>query len=101
MTAGLSKAILPICKPTSRVLIREGKHTMIHYFMHCINSKYSKKERIGDIDQGFTCLATQNAQCLPLADLEGYPISVCLINSNRKHKPQYINKTAHQIFLKC
>jgi hypothetical protein len=63
---GLSKNILPICKPTSRVHIWEGKQSRIHYFMHCINSKYSKKERIGDVDQGFTCLAAPTAQSLPL-----------------------------------
>jgi hypothetical protein len=39
MTAGLSKAILPICKPTSRVKIRDSKQSRIHYFMHDINSK--------------------------------------------------------------
>jgi hypothetical protein len=82
MTAGLSKAILPICKPTSRVQIREGKQFRIHYFMHCINSKYSKKERIGVIDQGFTCLATRTAQNLPLEHLEGCPTSTRLINDN-------------------
>jgi hypothetical protein len=75
MTAGLSKAILPICKPTSRVNIREGKQYRIYYFMHCINSKYSEKERRGAIDQGFTCLAARTTQSLPLASLEGYPIS--------------------------
>jgi hypothetical protein len=49
-------AILPICKPTSRVKIWEGKQSRIHYFMHYVNSKYSEKQRIGTIDQGFTCL---------------------------------------------
>jgi hypothetical protein len=39
MTAGLSKAILPICKPTSRIKIRESKQPRIHYFMQDINSK--------------------------------------------------------------
>jgi hypothetical protein len=39
MTVGLSKAILPICKPTSRVKIWESKHTMTHHFMHEIISK--------------------------------------------------------------
>jgi hypothetical protein len=43
--------------------------------MHCINSKYSEKERIGDIDQGFTCLVAQTAQSLPLEGLEDYPMS--------------------------
>ncbi len=74
MTAGLSKAILPICKPTSRIHIRESKQPILHYFMHCTNSKYSEKERIGAIDQGFTCLAAQTAQNLALEDLEDYPM---------------------------
>jgi hypothetical protein len=52
--------------------------------MHCINSKYNKKERIGAIDQGFTCPAAQTDQNLPLADLEGCPTSASLINGNRK-----------------
>jgi hypothetical protein len=85
MTAGLSKAILPICKPTSRIHIRESKQPIHHYFMHCTNSKYSKKERIGAIDQGFTCLA---AQSLALEGPENCPTSERLINGNRKHKPQ-------------
>jgi hypothetical protein len=89
MTAGLSKAILPICKPTSMVKIQEGKQPRIHYFKHCINSKYSKKERISAIDQGFTCLAAQTAQSLPLEGLEDRPMSACLINGNQKHKAQY------------
>jgi hypothetical protein len=50
--------------------------------MHCINSKYSKKERIGDVDQGFTCLAAPTAQSLPLEGLEDYPTSALLINNN-------------------
>jgi hypothetical protein len=67
MTAGLSKAILPICKLTSRVPIHESKQSRIHYFMHCINSKYNEKERIGAIDQGFTCLFPfATAQSSPL-----------------------------------
>jgi hypothetical protein len=53
------------------------------------------KERIGAIDQGFTCLAIQAAQNLPL---EGCPMSARLINGNRKYKSQYINKTVHQTF---
>jgi hypothetical protein len=53
------------------------------------------KERIGAIDQGFTCLAIQAAQNLPL---EGCPKSARLINGNRKYKSQYINKTVHQTF---
>jgi hypothetical protein len=73
MTAGLSKAILAICKPTSRVKIRESKQPRIHYFMQNINSKWSRKERIGAIDQGFTFLAARTTQNLPLADLEGCP----------------------------
>jgi hypothetical protein len=69
MTVGLRKAILPICKPTSRVKIQENKRPRTHYFMHCINSIQSENERISAIDQGFTCLATQS---LPLEGLEGY-----------------------------
>jgi hypothetical protein len=88
MTVGLSKAILPICKPTSRIHIRESKQHIHHYFMHCTNSKYSEKERIGAIDQGFTCLAAQIAQSLAPEGLENYPTSARLINGNRKHKPQ-------------
>jgi hypothetical protein len=89
MTAGLSKAILPICKPTSRIHIRERKQPIIRYFMHCINSKYCEKERIGAIDKGFTCLAAQIAQSLSLQGLENYPMSALLINDNWKQKPQY------------
>jgi hypothetical protein len=37
MTVGLSIAILPICKPTSMVKIREGKQSRIQYFMQNIN----------------------------------------------------------------
>jgi hypothetical protein len=84
MTVGLRKAILPICKPTSRVKIREGKQPRIHYFMHCINSKYREKERIGAIDQGVTCLTVQTAQSLPLEGLEDYPMMTRLINDNQK-----------------
>jgi hypothetical protein len=57
--------------------------------MHCINSKHREKERIGAIDQGFTCLAAQIAQSLALEGLENYPTSARLINGNRKLKPQY------------
>jgi hypothetical protein len=78
MTVGLSKTILPICKPTSRVKIRESKQPRIHYSMHCINSKLSEKERIGTIDKGFTCLAAQTTQRLALEGLEDYPMSACL-----------------------
>jgi hypothetical protein len=92
---GLSKAILPICKPTSRIHIRESKQHILHYFMHFTNSKYSEKERRGAIDQGFTCLA---AQTLALEDLEDYPMMTHLNNDNWKHKPQYINKKVHQTF---
>jgi hypothetical protein len=101
MTLGLSKATLPICEPTSRVQIWESKQYRIHYFMHCINSKYREKEKIGATDQGLTCLAARTAQSLALVDLEGCPTSVRLINGNRKHKPQYINKTVHQTFPIC
>jgi hypothetical protein len=101
MTAGLRKAILPICKTTSRVYIWEGKQSRIHYFMHCISSKYSEKERIGAIDQGFTCLVVRTAQNLPPIDLEGCPTSTLLINGNGKYKPQYINKIVHQTFPNC
>jgi hypothetical protein len=101
MTMALSKAILPICKPMSRVKIREGKQPRIHYFRQNINSKYSEKERIGSIDQGLNCLAARTAQNLTLADLEGCPMSVHLIDGNRKYKPQYINKTVHQTFPIC
>jgi hypothetical protein len=52
--------------------------------MHCINSKCNEKERIRAFDQGFTCLAAQIAQNLPLIELEGCPMSVRLINSNQK-----------------
>jgi hypothetical protein len=50
--------------------------------MHYINSKYSEKERIGAIDEGFTCLAAQTTQSLPLVGLEGCPTSAHLINGN-------------------
>jgi hypothetical protein len=82
MTAGLSKDILPICKPISRIYIRESKQPRHYYFMHCTNSKYSKKERIGAIDEGFTCLSTQIAQSLALEGLENYSTSARLINGN-------------------
>jgi hypothetical protein len=78
MTAGLSKAIL-----------QESKQPIHHYFMHCTNSKYNEKERIGAIDQGFTCLAAQIAQSLALEGLENYATSARVINGNWKHKPQY------------
>jgi hypothetical protein len=82
-------------------IMRKGKQHRIHYFLHCINSKYREKERIGAIDQGFTCLAAQTAQNLALEGLEDYPMTTHLNNDNRKHKPQYINKTAHQTFPNC
>jgi hypothetical protein len=50
--------------------------------MHNINSKYNKKEIIGAIHQGFTCIAAQTAQRLPLEGLEGYPMSMRLINDD-------------------
>jgi hypothetical protein len=101
MTAALSKAILPICKPISRIKIQDGKQPRIHSFMQDINIKYSEKERICAIDQGFTCLASQTAQNLPLADLESCPTLMHLINDNQKYKPQYINKTVRQTFPNC
>jgi hypothetical protein len=69
--------------------MRKGKQPRIHYFLHCINCKYREKERIGAIDQGFTCLAAQITQSLALEGLENYPTSARLINDNRKYKPQY------------
>jgi hypothetical protein len=78
MTTGLSKAILPICKPTSRVKILEDKQSRIHYFMQDINSKWSRKERIGAIYQGFTFLDVRTTQSLPLAGLGDYPTSARL-----------------------
>jgi hypothetical protein len=57
--------------------------------MHCINSKYYEKERIGAIDQGFTCLVAQIAQNLALGGLLNYPTSTRLINGNQNHKPQF------------
>jgi hypothetical protein len=67
--------------------------------MHCTNSKYSEKERIGVIDQGFTCLAAQTAQNLAPKGLEDYPMTTRLNNDNQKHKPQYINKQYIKHFL--
>jgi hypothetical protein len=87
MTVGLSKDILPICKPISRIHIRESKQPIHYYFMHCTNSKYNKKERIGAIDEGFTCLSTQIAQSLAIEGLENYSTSARLINGNWKYKP--------------
>jgi hypothetical protein len=43
MTIGLSKTILPICKPTTREMIRNDKHTRIHHFMHGILKIERKK----------------------------------------------------------
>jgi hypothetical protein len=65
-------------------IMQKGKQPIIHYFLHCINSKYREKERIGSIDQGFTCLAAQIAQSLALEGLENYPTSARLINDNWK-----------------
>jgi hypothetical protein len=84
MTAGLSKAILPICKPTSRVKIQKSKQSRVPYFMHCINSKYSDKERIGVIDQGFTCLAARSTRNLSLEGLKDFPTLARLINDDQK-----------------
>jgi hypothetical protein len=74
MIAGLSKTIPPLCKPTTRELIRKDKHTRIHHFMHIINIKWREKEIIGVIVQGFTCLALQTAQNLAFEGLEYYPM---------------------------
>jgi hypothetical protein len=68
-------------------IMRKGKQPRIHYFLHCINSKYRENERIGAIDQGFTCLAAQISQSLALEGFENYPMSARLINDNRKYKP--------------
>jgi hypothetical protein len=57
--------------------------------MHCTNSKYCEKERIGAIDQGFSCLVAQIAQNLALEGLENYPTSARLINDNWNHKPRF------------
>jgi hypothetical protein len=81
--------------------MRNGKQPRIYYFLHCINSKYREKERIGAIDQGFTCLAAQTAQNLALEGLEDYLMMTRLNNDNRKHKPQHINKIVHQTFSNC
>jgi hypothetical protein len=72
-------------------IMRKGKQPRIHYFLHWINSKNREKERIGAIDQGFTCLGAQIAQSLAFEGLENYPTSARLINGNWKHKPQYNN----------
>jgi hypothetical protein len=66
--------------------MRNGKHAMTHHFMHDIISKKSKEEIICAIVQGFTCLAAQTAQNLVLEGLEDCPISVRLINDNRKQQ---------------
>jgi hypothetical protein len=55
---------------------------MSHHFMHEILSKKIKKEVIGAIDQGFTCLAARTAQNLPLEGLEDYPMTTQLINND-------------------
>jgi hypothetical protein len=81
--------------------MRNGKEPRIQYFLHCINSKYREKGRIGAIDQGFTCLAVQTTQNLALEGLEDYPMMTRLNNDNRKSKPQYINKIVHQTFPNC
>jgi hypothetical protein len=59
---------------------------MTHHFMYEIIRKKNKKEIIGAINQGFTCLAARTTQSLPLAGLEGCPTSARLINGDRKHK---------------
>jgi hypothetical protein len=46
--------------------------------MHGINSRQSRKEIIGPIVQGFTCLAAQTAQSPAIAGLEGCSTPVCL-----------------------
>ncbi len=69
---------------------------MSHHFMHEILSKKIKKEVIGAIDQGFTCLAARTAQNLPLEGLEDYPTSTRLINDNQKQQT-----TLHQTFPIC
>jgi hypothetical protein len=101
MTAGLSKVILPICKRTSRANIWEGKQPRINYIMHCINSKKSKKERIGAIDQGFTCLfpfaTTQSAPLLSQRSSND-GTSNSTVTGNTNHTT--INKIVHQTFLK-
>jgi hypothetical protein len=50
--------------------------------MHEIISKLSEKGIIGAIDQGFTRLAVETAQSLPLEGLEDYPMMTRLINDN-------------------
>jgi hypothetical protein len=50
--------------------------------MHDTNSKYSEKEIIGAIDQGFTYLAAQTTRNLLLEGLEDYPTSARLIYDN-------------------
>jgi hypothetical protein len=46
--------------------------------------KYCEKGIVGAIDQGFTCLATQTVQSLPLEGIEDYPTTTRLINDNKK-----------------
>jgi hypothetical protein len=48
MTAGPSNTILPICKPTSRVQIWEGKQSIIYYFTQNIYivNRARKKEYV-------------------------------------------------------
>jgi hypothetical protein len=47
---------------------------MTQHFIHEIIRKYSEKEMIGGIDEGFTCFAAQTTQSLALEGLEGYPM---------------------------
>jgi hypothetical protein len=60
--------------------------------MQCINSKWSEKERIGAIDQGFTCLAARTAQNLVLVDLEDYPTMARLINDAENKQTSHTAK---------
>jgi hypothetical protein len=72
MAVGLSKAILPICKPTSRVMIWESNQSRIYCLCMTLIVK-SGKERICAIDQGFTYLAAQTTQSLALEGLGDGP----------------------------
>jgi hypothetical protein len=79
----------------------KGKQPRIHYFLHCINSKYREKERIGAIYQGFTCLAAKLLKVLLLKALKIIQRRrVCLMTTgNTNHS--IINKTVHQTFPNC
>jgi hypothetical protein len=65
--------------------------------MNCINSKYSEKERIGAIYQGFTSLAVRTAQNLPLVGLEDYPMSARLINDDRKQANKILRNSTQNM----